>query len=88
MIALFMGFVCSAHFGIILVPVSRDSKIWSALGVPFERAVLYHVIAGHLTFISLFLHAFIYVAFWVDYKGWKYAVEESIHSHPGHGGTC
>lgn len=74
-----MGLVCSSHFAIILLPVSRDSKIWSALGVPFERAVLYHVIAGHLTFITLFLHAFLMVVHWVNYGGWSHAVHESIH---------
>ena len=59
MIAVFTGLVCSSHFAIILVPVARDSKIWSALGVPFERAVLYHAIAGHLALASMFMHAFL-----------------------------
>lgn len=87
MIAIFMGLVCSSHFAIILIPVSRDSKIWSALGVPFERAVLYHAIAGHLAFSTLFLHAFLFVVHWVEYGGWKHAVEESIHVDPNtHGG--
>ncbi|CAM9627299.1 unnamed protein product [Laminaria digitata] len=79
MIAIFMGLVCSSHFAIILVPVSRDSKIWSALGVPFERAVLYHAIAGHLAFASLFMHAFLFVVYWVWFDGWGFAVHESIH---------
>eukprot|EP00752_Nemacystus_decipiens_P015662 g13976.t1 len=78
-IATFFGFVCTSHFALILLPVSRDSKFWSALGVPFERAVLYHAIIGHLTFITLFLHAIVMVWYWVDYRGWKYAVEKSIH---------
>ena len=87
MVAVFMGLVCSSHFAIILIPVSRDSKIWSALGVPFERAVLYHAIAGHLAFSSLFLHAFLFVVHWVEYGGWKHAFEESIHVDPNtHGG--
>lgn len=89
MIAIFMGLVASSHFAIILVPVARDSKIWSALGVPFERAVLYHAIAGHLAFTTLFLHAFLFVVHWVEYGGWKHAFEESIHVDPNtHGGTC
>ncbi|CAN0251449.1 unnamed protein product, partial [Scytosiphon promiscuus] len=88
MIAVFMGLVCSSHFAIILIPVSRDSKIWSALGVPFERAVLYHAIAGHLAFWSLFMHAFLFVVHWVNYKGWGHAVHESIHVDPDtHGGV-
>ncbi|CAM9161198.1 unnamed protein product, partial [Sphacelaria rigidula] len=88
MVGIFMGLVCSSHFAIILVPVSRDSKIWSALGVPFERAVLYHAIAGHLAFITLFLHAFLLVAHWVWFKGWAHAVHESIHVDPDtHGGV-
>ncbi|CAN0251512.1 unnamed protein product, partial [Scytosiphon promiscuus] len=88
MIAVFMGLVCSSHFAIILIPVSRDSKIWSALGVPFERAVLYHAIAGHLAFWSLFMHAFLFVVHWVNYKGWGHAVHESIHVDPNtHGGV-
>ncbi|CAN0228375.1 unnamed protein product, partial [Ectocarpus sp. 13 AM-2016] len=88
MIGIFMGLVCSSHFAVILVPVSRDSKIWSALGVPFERAVLYHAIAGHLAFTSLFLHALLLTAHWVQYKGWSHAVHESIHFDPNtHGGV-
>eukprot|EP00752_Nemacystus_decipiens_P008264 g7389.t2 len=88
MVAVFMGLVCSSHFAIILIPVSRDSKIWSALGVPFERAVLYHAIAGHLAFSTLFLHAFLFVVHWVEYGGWKHAFEESIHVDPNtHGGV-
>lgn len=88
MVAVFMGLVCSSHFAIILIPVSRDSKIWSALGVPFERAVLYHAIAGHLAFWSLFMHAFLFVVHWVNYKGWGHAVHESIHFDPNtHGGA-
>ena len=79
MIAIFMGLVCSSHFAIILVPVARDSKIWSALGVPFERAVLYHAIAGHLAFAALFMHAFLFVVYWVWFDGWGFAVHESIH---------
>ncbi|CBJ34105.1 conserved unknown protein [Ectocarpus siliculosus] len=88
MIGIFMGLVCSSHFAIILVPVSRDSKIWSALGVPFERAVLYHAIAGHLAFTSLFFHALLLTAHWVQYEGWSHAVHESIHFDPNtHGGV-
>ncbi|CAM9793974.1 unnamed protein product, partial [Laminaria digitata] len=79
LIAIYMGFVCSSHFAIILVPVSRDSKIWSTLGVPFERAVLYHAVAGHLAFGALFMHAFLFVAYWVWFDGWGHAVSESIH---------
>ena len=79
MIAIFMGLVCSSHFAIILVPVARDSKIWSALGVPFERAVLYHAIAGHLAFASLFMHAFLFIVYWVWFDGWGFAWHESIH---------
>ena len=80
--AIVMGFVCSSHFAVILVPVARDSKIWSALGVPFERAVLYHTIAGHLAFSALFVHAFLFVVYWVWVDGWGYAVHQSIHVDP------
>ena len=79
MVAIFMGLVCSSNFALVLVPVSRDSKIWSALGVPFERAVLYHAIVGHLAFITLFLHAFLFIVYWVWFDGWAFAVHESIH---------
>lgn len=70
--------MCSSHFAIILVPVSRDSKIWSALGVPFERAVLYHTFAGHLAFLTLFTHGFLFVVYWVWTDGWSHAVDISI----------
>lgn len=84
-IALYMGFMCSSHFAIILVPVSRDSKIWSAIGVPFERAVLYHAVAGHLAFATIFIHAFLFVAYCVWTEGWRHAVRESIHVKAGDG---
>ena len=75
-----MGFICSSHFAIILVPVSRDSKIWSALGVPYERAVLYHTFAGHLAFTTLVLHALLFVVYWIWTEGWDHAVRQSIHA--------
>ncbi|CAM9215996.1 unnamed protein product [Sphacelaria rigidula] len=68
-----MGFVASLHFAVILIPVSRDSKLWSAVGIPFERAVLYHVIAGHLAFTAVFTHCILFVAYWVWTDGWKHA---------------
>lgn len=88
MIAVFMGLVASSHFAIILVPVSRDSKIMAAIGVPFERAVLYHVLAGHLAFTSLFMHAFLFIVYWVWFDGWGHAWHESIHVDlNAHGGV-
>ncbi len=78
--ALYMGFICSSHFAIILVPVSRDSKIWSVLGVPYERAVLYHTFAGHLAFTTLVLHALLFVVYWLWTEGWDHAVRQSIHA--------
>lgn len=72
-VAVYFGFVASCHFAVILIPVARDSKLWSALGIPFERAVLYHVIAGHLAFTTLFLHAFLFVVSWVWEEGWSHA---------------
>lgn len=79
MVALFFGFLAASHFGAILIPVSRDSKLWSAVGIPFERAVIYHVALGHLAFTSLFMHAFLFVVYWVWFEGWSLAVEESLH---------
>lgn len=70
---MYFGFVASCHFAVILIPVARDSKLWSAVGIPFERAVLYHVIAGHLAFATMFLHAFLFVVSWVWEEGWDYA---------------
>lgn len=88
MIGVFMGLVATAHFAVILVPVSRDSKIWSAVGIPFERAVLYHAIAGHLAFFTTFLHAFLMVSHWVNYDGWSHAWHESVNvDHETHGGV-
>ena len=84
-IAIYMGFVSSSHFAIILVPVSRDCKIWSAIGVPFERSVLYHAVAGHLAFAAVFMHGFLFVAYWVWIEGWRHAVRESIHLKAGEG---
>lgn len=77
MVAIYMGFVASLHFAVILIPVSRDSKLWSAVGIPFERAVLYHVIAGHLAFTAVFTHCILFVAYWVWTEGWKHAWETS-----------
>ncbi|CAM9928805.1 unnamed protein product, partial [Hapterophycus canaliculatus] len=79
-VAVYFGFAASSHFAIILVPVARDSKIWSALGVPYERAVLYHTFAGHLAFATLFIHGFLFLAYWVWVEGWAHAVRESTHA--------
>lgn len=78
--AVYFGFAASSHFAIILVPVARDSKIWSALGVPYERAVLYHTFAGHLAFATVFLHGFLFLAYWIWVEGWAHAVRESTHA--------
>lgn len=82
-VAVYFGFVASCHFAVILIPVARDSKLWSAVGIPFERAVLYHVIAGHLAFATMFLHGFLFVASWVWEDGWKYAWEVSTNEANG-----
>ncbi|CAN0524934.1 unnamed protein product, partial [Ectocarpus sp. 12 AP-2014] len=76
-VAVYFGFVASCHFAVILIPVARDSKLWSTVGIPFERAVLYHVIAGHLAFATMFLHAFLFVVSWVWEDGWSHAWEVS-----------
>lgn len=80
MVGLFMGVVAASHFAVILVPVSRDSKILAAIGVSFERAVLYHMIAGQLCLISFLMHAFIFVAYRVLFDGWGHAWHESVHA--------
>ncbi|CAM9615270.1 unnamed protein product, partial [Ectocarpus sp. 12 AP-2014] len=79
-VATYFGYICSSHFAVILVPVARDSKIWSSLGVPYERAVLYHTFAGHLAFTTMAVHAFLFVVYWVWYDGWAHAIRESIHA--------
>ncbi|CBN80509.1 ferric reductase [Ectocarpus siliculosus] len=76
-IAAYFGFAASCHFAVILIPVARDSKLWSAVGIPFERAVLYHVIAGHLAFATMFLHAFLFLSSCVWENGWRHAWEVS-----------
>lgn len=74
-----MGFAAAIQFSLVLVPVSRDSKIWSAIGVPFERAVLYHTALGHLSLFSLFSHGVLYMAYYVVKHGWGYAVHSAFH---------
>eukprot|EP00752_Nemacystus_decipiens_P001741 g1684.t1 len=83
-VAKYMGFVAAIQFSLVLVPVSRDSQIWSAIGVPFERAVLYHTAVGHLSFVSLFLHGALYMTYYVEKHGWGYAVNSAFH-YEGHG---
>lgn len=78
-IAKYMGFAAVINLSLVLVPVSRDSKIWSAIGVPFERSVLYHTALGHLSFASLFLHGFLYMLYYVLRHGWQYAVDRVLH---------
>ncbi|CAM9835212.1 unnamed protein product [Scytosiphon promiscuus] len=82
--AKYLGFAAAIQFSLVLVPVSRDSKIWSAIGVPFERAVLYHTALGHLSFVSLFLHGALYMAYYVIKHGWEYAFRSAFH-YKGHG---
>lgn len=74
-----MGFVATINFSLVLVPVSRDSKIWSTVGIPFERAVLYHTTLGHMAFFSLFLHGTLYMSYFVLHHGWKFAIYSAIH---------
>lgn len=71
-VAAYFGFAASFHFAVILIPVSRDSKLWSAVGIPFERAVLYHAVAGHLAFTAMFMHAFLCSSAWAWKHGWGY----------------
>lgn len=84
-VAIYMGIVCCSQFAIILVPVSRNCKIWSAVGVPFKEAELYHAVAGHLAFTSVFIRGSLIVVYWVWKEGWRYAVRESTHVKPGDG---
>lgn len=79
-----MGFAAAIQFSLILVPVSRDSKIWSAFGIPFERAVVYHTALGHMAFLSMFLHGALYMRYYVLKHGWDYAVR-SAFVYDGHG---
>ncbi|CAM9564012.1 unnamed protein product [Ectocarpus fasciculatus] len=72
-IAAYFGLAASCHFAVILIPVARDSKLWSAVGIPFERAVFYHVVAGHLAFATMFLHAFLFLSSCVWENGWRHA---------------
>lgn len=74
-----MGFVAAIQFSLVLVPVSRDSKVWAAIGVPFERAVLYHTAVGHFSFFSLFLHGALYMTYYVEKHGWGYAMNSAFH---------
>lgn len=78
-VAKYMGFAATIQFSLVLVPVSRDSKIWSAIGISFERAVIYHKACGHLAFASLFLHGFLYMLYYVVHHGWDYAVNSALH---------
>ncbi|CAM9603137.1 unnamed protein product [Hapterophycus canaliculatus] len=83
-VAKYLGFAAAIQFSLVLIPVSRDSKIWPAIGVPFERAVLYHTAMGHLSFVSLFLHGALYMAYYVAKHGWDYAFRSAFH-YDGHG---
>lgn len=77
MLAILFGYVASSHFAVILIPVSRDSKLWASLGIPLERALLYHRIAGHLAFPAVLLHALLFVIVWVWQKGWAHVLHRS-----------
>lgn len=82
-VAKYLGFAAAINFSLVLVPVSRDSKIWSAIGVPHERALLYHTAGGHLAFSSLFLHGFLYMLYYVLEHDWDYAVRKALHYDGG-----
>lgn len=79
-----MGFVAAINFTLVLLPVSRDSRVWAVLGVPSERAVLYHAALGHLSFASMFLHGGLYMAYYVGKHGWGYAMGSAFY-YKGHG---
>lgn len=83
-VAKYMGFAATIQFSLVLLPVSRDSTIWPAIGVSLERAVVYHKASGHLAFLSLFLHGFLYMLYYVVHHGWEYAIHSALH-FKGHG---
>lgn len=87
MLAVFFGFMASSHFAIILIPVSRDSKLLAALGIPFERAVLYHKMSGHLAFVAVVLHMVLFIIVWLWQEGWDHILHRSIYGgDQEHGG--
>ncbi|KAG5181798.1 hypothetical protein JKP88DRAFT_278524 [Tribonema minus] len=78
MAALGIGFLATTDLALVLLPVSRTSRLWAALDVPFERAVLYHKIIGHTFFWDVVLHAFLCCVYWIWFQGWDYMWSESV----------
>lgn len=81
--AIAFGFLAAIHFGASIIPISRDSIFLSAIGVPFERALLYHIVLGKLAFLSMLLHAALFVVYWVREGGWSHVLRESMSGGTG-----
>lgn len=82
-VAAYMGFAAAIQFSVILIPVSRDSKLWPALGIQYERAIAYHTALGHLAFFTLYLHGFLYMSYYISKHDWDYAVHAALHYDGG-----
>lgn len=76
--------ICLVWF---LIPVSRHSILLVAMGWSPIHALRIHIWAGYLSFIYMFLHAFILVCLWFtryDYPVWKQIIpaEQCWTWHP------
>ena len=58
------GHVSNLLLSFSLFPVSRNSLWECAFGVPFERAVRYHRVAGGLAWVSVTVHMLLWFAKW------------------------
>eukprot|EP00955_Chlamydomonas_euryale_P091649 364639-Chlamydomonas_euryale.AAC.27 len=79
LVAFYFGWTALFNLFFVMIPVARSSRIWIALGVPFERAVLYHKIFGHSNLWHSLLHGVLYHIYWIWEKGWDYAWHESAY---------
>ena len=66
--AFYFGTAAIVPFSLLWIPVSRGSVLLRIVGIPFERAVRYHIWLANLMVLLLTLHSIGYIVYY-SYTG-------------------
>ena len=76
--AFYFGTAAIVPFSLLWIPVSRGSVLLRIVGIPFERAVRYHIWLANLMILLVTLHSIGYIVFYY-YNGQAELVDIYIH---------
>ena len=60
----YLGLAAVVPFSLLWIPVSRGSVLLRIAGIPFERAVRYHIWLANLMVLLLTLHSIGYIVYY------------------------